>query len=69
MGFYSARKKVNMTQDQVSTHLGIDRSNISLWETNRTKPKVALLLRVAKLYGCTVDELLAPEASEAATEQ
>ena len=38
--------------------LGINQSTVHLWEVGKTKPRGALLIKVAELYGCTTDELL-----------
>ena len=52
------RKRAGYTQEQVAEVLGVKQSNISFWETGRAYPRVKTILRLAKLYGCTVDELL-----------
>lgn len=64
MGFASARKNAGLTQKEVAEQLDIDQSAISLWETGRTRPRAALLLKLAGLYICTVDELLKPDEKE-----
>lgn len=58
MGFSSAREKAGLTQREVAEKLGIVQSAISLWETGRTYPKASLLVKVAELYNCSVDDLL-----------
>lgn len=67
MGFASARKNAGLTQKEVAEHLDIDQSAISLWETGRTKPRATLLVRLACLYLCTVDDLLKPDGEEEKT--
>lgn len=64
MGFASARKNAGLTQNEVAERLKIDQSAISLWETGRTKPRASLLIKLAGLYLCTVDELLKPDEKE-----
>lgn len=61
MGFASARKNAGLTQNEVAERLDVDQSAISLWETGRTQPRAALLVKLADLYLCTVDELLKEE--------
>lgn len=61
MGFLSARESAGFTQKKVAEELGIDQSAVSLWETGKTAPRVSILVKLADLYGCTVDELLAKE--------
>ena len=46
------------TQREVAEALGIKGSAVSKWENGLTKPRASLLPAIAKLYGCTVDELL-----------
>lgn len=58
MTFFQARQKAGLTQSQVAKALGVDQSAVCLWETGKTSPRVATLFKIAKLYGCTVDELL-----------
>jgi len=48
------------TQAYVATKLGLkNKSTVAKWETNGRFPRVELLPKIATLYGCTVDELLA----------
>ena len=46
------------TQREVAKALGIKSAAVSKWETGLSKPRASLLPAVAKLYGCTIDELL-----------
>lgn len=56
------------TQNEVAKTLGVSPSAVGKWEQGRAKPRAALLPAIAKLYGCTVDELLADEdGKESAT--
>ena len=50
-----------MSQQELAQELGVDQSTVSLWESGKTMPRANLLPKVAKLLGCTVDELLADE--------
>lgn len=43
-----ARKKANMTQQQLADITGIDRADISKLENGNTNPTVALLQRIAE---------------------
>lgn len=61
MGFLSAREKVGFTQREVAEKLGVDQSAVSLWETGKTAPRVSVLVKLAGLYCCTVDELLSAD--------
>jgi transcriptional regulator with XRE-family HTH domain len=61
MSFKRCRLVAGLTQKQAADALGVDQSAVSLWDRGITRPRAALLPKVAKLYGCTVDELLAPD--------
>lgn len=61
MGFLSQRKKSGLSQYAVAEKVGVDQSAVCLWETGKNAPRAAVLVKLAKLYGCTVDELLTPD--------
>ena len=52
------------TQCTAADSLHIDPSTVAKWETNKAKPRSGLLLRVANLYHCSVDQLLRDEGAE-----
>lgn len=52
------RTKAGLSQRAVAQELGITDAAVSLWETGKTLPRATFLLKLAALYGCTVDELL-----------
>lgn len=47
------------TQSEVAKALGVQTSAVSKWENGLTMPRVDKLPAIAKLYGCTIEELLA----------
>lgn len=49
------------TQRQVAEILGVKESAVSKWEQGLSKPRADRLPAIAKLYGCTIEELLADE--------
>jgi len=61
MSFKSARKEAGLTQKEAAAALGVHQSAVALWETGKNGPTVAKLRDMAKLYGCTVDELLSED--------
>ena len=52
------------TQREVAKILGIKESSISKWERGLSKPRADKLPMIAKLYGCTIEELLADTSEE-----
>ena len=64
MSFSSAREKVGLTQKEVAENLGVDQSAVSFWETGKTMPRAAMLVKLSDLYCCSVDELLSQGKTE-----
>ena len=58
MSFYSARKKAKISQAAAAEQFGVAAAAVSQWETGKTTPRSSLLPQIAKVYGCTIDELL-----------
>lgn len=58
MNFGNMRRSAKLTQEDVSSLLGISRTAISMWETGDAFPRTEMLPKIASLYNCTVDELL-----------
>lgn len=52
------RKAAKMTQTDLGKILGVSFQTVSMWEKGKTRPRAALLPKVADALGCTVDELL-----------
>lgn len=55
------RERALLTQMQVAQALNIPQSTIASWETDRSKPRADKLPAIAKLFGCTIEELLQEE--------
>lgn len=47
------------TQQEVAKVLGVQASTVSKWERGLANPRADKLPMIAKLYGCTIEELLA----------
>lgn len=58
MSFLAQREQAGLTQKETADALGVDQSAVSLWENGKNYPRAAQLVKLAALYGCTVDELL-----------
>ncbi|MDR0995164.1 MAG: helix-turn-helix domain-containing protein [Tannerella sp.] len=50
-----ARKKAKMTQDELATKLGTNKSYISRIENGRTEPKVSTFYRIVDALGLNVE--------------
>ena len=60
------RREKNLTQEQLAELLGVSRQAVGKWETDGAYPETEKLVRLAKLYGCSLDYLLldAPRETE-----
>lgn len=65
MSFSAAREKAGMTQNEVAKALGVNQSAVSFWESGRNQPRGKQMVKLAKLYGVTVDELLREDEQNA----
>lgn len=61
MNIKKLRIAAGLTQVQFAKKLNVDQSTVSLWESGKSKPQRKLHKKLAKLLGCTVDELLKEE--------
>lgn len=52
------RNSLGLTQEQVAQILNIDRSTYAYYELGRSEPSLENLIRLANLYGVTIDSLL-----------
>lgn len=64
MSMKDLRLKAGMLQVDVAKIMDVDQACVSKWDNGVTKPPRKRLEKLAKLYGCTVDELKA-EAGKA----
>ena len=58
MNLKSLRESKKMTQEQLAEKLDVGRSAISMWETGYSLPRGATLIKLSKIFGCTLDELV-----------
>ena len=55
---FNARKKSNLSQEDVAGKLGVSRQTISKWETGETLPDIRQSKNLAVLYHVSLDELI-----------
>lgn len=58
------RKESNYTQEQLADILGVSRQSISKWESNIAYPETDKLIKMGKLFECSMDYLLNEEVTE-----
>ena len=52
------RKKINMSQEELSNKIGVTRQTISNWETGISSPDIKQAKDLAKVFNVTLDELV-----------
>ena len=58
------RLQKNLTQDQVSEKLGVSYQAVSKWENNANAPDIALLPKIANLFGVSIDALFSDSITD-----
>ena len=53
-----ARKKANLSQEEIAEKLNITRQTVSKWESNETVPNINQVKLLAKIYKISLEELL-----------
>jgi transcriptional regulator with XRE-family HTH domain len=51
------REQIGITQKQLAQAIGVDASAVSLWESGKTQPTVANLVRIAEVLNCRPGDL------------
>lgn len=52
------RKQYNFTQEEIAEKLGVSRQAVAKWERGETQPDVESCIKLADLYGVSLDMLL-----------
>lgn len=52
------RKAIKMTQQALADKIGVSRSAVAMWETSANEPDNEMLIKLSKLFNCSVDYLL-----------
>ena len=57
-GFKYHRRRTALSPQEIAGILGIRHQTVYNWENGKAIPHPEMLIKVAKLYGTTIDELL-----------
>lgn len=52
------RIAMNITQQKLAEMLGVKQSTVGMWEIGARRPKTDLLIKLASVFNCSIDELL-----------
>ena len=58
------RKELNYTQEQLADILGVSRQSISKWESDIAYPETDKLVKMGKMFDCSMDYLLNEDITE-----
>lgn len=58
MNLRTRRKNMKMSQQEVASFLGVNQVTYGNYELGKRQPKPDMLKKMARFFGCTVDELL-----------
>ena len=58
------RKEQNLTQEQFADLLKVSRQSVSKWELDSTYPDTEKLIRISKIFNCSLDYLLKDEVEQ-----
>jgi putative transcriptional regulator len=54
----------DMTQQQLAEQIGVSRQTINAMESNKYEPSTVLALKIARLFGKTVEEIFTLEEED-----
>ena len=57
-GLKERRIKAGLTQQEVGDRIGVGTSTVGMWESGANQPRARTLIALAKLFGCSIDDLL-----------
>lgn len=60
------RKELNLTQEQLAQMLEVSRQSVSKWESGLAYPETDKLIKMGKIFGCSMDYLLNDDCTDKA---
>ena len=63
------RKRIGLTQEQFSERIGIKRSLLGAYEESRADPRISNLIKMAEIFGTSVDILINKDVSKLSDEE
>ena len=68
MNLKQKRLELGLTQQQIADAMGTGRTTVAMWEAGASMPPVPKLQKLAKVLGCSMDDLLDEKSSQEAHE-
>ena len=66
---YRLRTEKNLSQGDLANALDVSRQSVSKWENNSAVPELDKLIRMAQIFGITIDELVTGSETRKAEKQ
>lgn len=57
--YKEARLKAGFSAYEAAHQIGVKHNTLYMWETGRNKPNAENLIKIARVYGCRPEELVA----------
>ena len=61
MGIKKHREAAGMSQMVLADKLEVNQTAVSMWETGKSVPRYNKLVKMAQLFGCSIEELMKRE--------
>lgn len=55
------REQLGLKQAELASIMNVTQTSIAKWETEQAIPRIDKLIKLAKIFNCTIDELLSKE--------
>ena len=63
MNLKQKRLELGLTQQQIADAMGTGRTTVAMWETGASMPPASKLQKLAKILGCSMDDLFETKSS------
>lgn len=58
------RKRMNLSQEELASQIGLNRGNIASYENGSAEPKICSLLKLAEIFGVSIPDLVNEDLSD-----
>ena len=52
------RVRLGLLQYELACIMNVKQSTVAMWESGKSLPRTEILIKLADLFGCTIDELV-----------
>lgn len=61
MGIKKYREAAGMNQKDLADKLNVNQTAVSMWETGKVTPRYDKLVKMAQMFGCSIEDLMKKE--------